>query len=103
MLPRELLEGKPLEEGTVLRAYVDEGGNVVLRPIAPVPLRKYAGEDLETFARENEITPRCNSASTPCSSANRPFTDANVLFGADISPRSVSRGPPLSGRISTLV
>ncbi len=56
-LPRELLEGRPVEEGTVLRAHVDEGGNVILRPIAPVPLREYTGEDLETFARENEMTP----------------------------------------------
>lgn len=56
-LPRELLEGNPPEEGTVLRAHVDEGGNVVLRPIVPVPLREYTGEDLETFARENEMSP----------------------------------------------
>jgi bifunctional DNA-binding transcriptional regulator/antitoxin component of YhaV-PrlF toxin-antitoxin module len=56
-LPRELLEGKPPEEGTVLRAHVDEGGNVILKPVAPVPLREYTGEDLETFARENEMTP----------------------------------------------
>lgn len=55
--PRELLEGKPPEEGTVLRAHLDEEGNVVLRPIAPVPLSEYSGEDLEMFARENEMTP----------------------------------------------
>ena len=55
-LPRELLEGKPPEEGTVLRVHVDEGGNVIFKPIAPVPLREYTREDLNTFARENEMT-----------------------------------------------
>lgn len=35
---------------------MDEGGKVVLRPIALVPLREYTGEDLEMFARENEMT-----------------------------------------------
>jgi bifunctional DNA-binding transcriptional regulator/antitoxin component of YhaV-PrlF toxin-antitoxin module len=57
-LPRELLEGEPFEEGTVLSAHMDEEGNVILRPLAPVPLREYTGEDLETFAEENEMLPK---------------------------------------------
>lgn len=56
-LPHELLEGEPLEEGALLKAHVDEGGNVVLRPISPATFSEYTKDDLETFARENEMPP----------------------------------------------
>lgn len=66
---------------------MDEGGKVVLRPIALVPLREYTGEDMEMFARENEMTADVEDASTPCSNVSHVFTGANVHFSAVISPR----------------
>lgn len=56
-LPRELLEGKPFEEGDLLKAELDERGNVILRPLFSASLREYTVEDLETFAREDELPP----------------------------------------------
>lgn len=56
-VPRELLGGRALEEGTILSVRLDEEGNAVLRPIAPVPARDYSESDLEVFAAEDEVTP----------------------------------------------
>ena len=56
-VPRELVEGEPVEEGTIMRAHLDEEGNVILRPLAPTAPRRYSIVDREAFAAEDEMTP----------------------------------------------
>jgi len=34
-VPRQLMEGQPVEEGTLMRVHLDSEGNVILKPVAP--------------------------------------------------------------------
>lgn len=56
-LPRGLLEGSPVEEGTLMKVHLDPDGNVVLKPVNPLQPRQYEDEDLKMFAEADEMTP----------------------------------------------
>lgn len=56
-VPRELLEGESPEEGTLMRVHVNRRGDVILRPLARIPLREYTDEDLAMFAEEDRMPP----------------------------------------------
>lgn len=57
-LPKDMLEDGFLEEDAVLRAHLDESGNVVLRRLPTYQPRSYTEEDLEEFAAEDRMPPR---------------------------------------------
>ena len=54
-MPRELVEGDPVGEGTLLTARRDEDGNVVLRRLRQLPTRRYTEEELSRFAEEDAM------------------------------------------------
>ncbi len=56
-VPREVFEGDTPREGTMMKVYRNERGDVVLRPIDTWPVREYSDADLEMFAQEDELTP----------------------------------------------
>ncbi len=54
-LPEGVREEARLKEGDLLSVETKEDGSIVLRPAPPV--REYTDEDIEMFARANEMTP----------------------------------------------
>ncbi len=54
-LPEGVREEARLKEGDLLSVEAKEDGSIVLRPAPPV--REYTDEDIEMFARANEVPP----------------------------------------------
>lgn len=54
-LPEGVMEEARLKEGDLLSIETNPDGSIVLRPAPPV--REYTDEDIEMFARGNEMTP----------------------------------------------
>lgn len=54
-LPRDMLEDGFLEEDAVLKAHLDESGNVVLRRLPTYQPKRYTEEDLAELAAEDRM------------------------------------------------